>query len=202
MQPAFVSQEVLAALLTGTVVGFSLAAAYFILINKPVSKPVAESKPEESTSGDRKRTLSGQSEEDSSEEEDEDPGSEPHKMVMVVNESLKMGKGKIAAQCCHGCLGAYKRASEKAIAVWRSQGQAKIAVKAQDETELAKVRLVHITLKSALLTKLLSCIRWQSFQEQQSSPFTSWRMPGGRRSPLDPSPSALSAQLLHRRLIK
>ena len=78
-------------------------------------------------------------EEISSEEEDEDPGAEPHKMVMVVNESLKMGKGKIAAQCCHGCLGSYKRASEKAITIWRSQGQAKIAVKAQDEADLHKV---------------------------------------------------------------
>src|SRR3546814_7365924 len=33
-----------------------------------------------------------------------------YKMVLCVNMGLKMGKGKIAAQCSHATLGAYKRA--------------------------------------------------------------------------------------------
>ena len=31
------------------------------------------------------------------------------KQVMVVRTDLKMGKGKIAAQCCHGSIGAIKK---------------------------------------------------------------------------------------------
>ena len=37
------------------------------------------------------------------------------KQVMVVRTDLKMGKGKIAAQCCHGSIGAYKRTSPEKI---------------------------------------------------------------------------------------
>lgn len=32
----------------------------------------------------------------------------PFKLVLVVNMELKMGKGKMAAQCCHATLGSYK----------------------------------------------------------------------------------------------
>jgi peptidyl-tRNA hydrolase len=35
-------------------------------------------------------------------------------MVMVVREDLKMGKGKIGAQCGHAALGCYKKARTKA----------------------------------------------------------------------------------------
>jgi hypothetical protein len=143
-----VTSDVLIALVTGTIVGFSLAAAYFTSnsyrnvkhIQKP-SETLVETKHKDDAALTKKDVDENQNEgQSTSEEEDEDPGAEPHKMVMVVNESLKMGKGKIAAQCCHGCLGAYKRASEKALLVWRSQGQAKIAVKGQDETDLTRVR--------------------------------------------------------------
>lgn len=37
------------------------------------------------------------------------------KQVMVVRRDLKMGKGKIAAQCCHGSIGSYKRTDSKLI---------------------------------------------------------------------------------------
>ncbi|KAG0725317.1 putative peptidyl-tRNA hydrolase 2 [Chionoecetes opilio] len=33
----------------------------------------------------------------------------PTKMVLVVQGNLKMGRGKLAAQCCHGTLAAYRR---------------------------------------------------------------------------------------------
>ncbi|PIK56816.1 putative peptidyl-tRNA hydrolase 2, mitochondrial [Apostichopus japonicus] len=37
-----------------------------------------------------------------------------YKMVLVVRQDLKMGKGKVAAQCSHAAVGCYKRAvSEK-----------------------------------------------------------------------------------------
>lgn len=57
----------------------------------------------------------------------------PYKMVFVVNMSLGMGKGKIAAQCCHAAVGAYKQAMNQcpnAVKSWERTGCAKIAVKA------------------------------------------------------------------------
>ena len=56
----------------------------------------------------------------------------PYKMVLCVNTDLKMGKGKIAAQCGHAALGAYKSACRKcptAVRTWERTGCAKIAVK-------------------------------------------------------------------------
>ena len=42
---------------------------------------------------------------------DEDANSNfgPTKMVMAVRMDLKMGKGKIAAQCCHAAVSAFKK---------------------------------------------------------------------------------------------
>ena len=47
----------------------------------------------------------------SQEEDDED--AEPMKMVLVVRTDLDMGKGKIAAQCGHATLAAYKIAVKR-----------------------------------------------------------------------------------------
>jgi PTH2 family peptidyl-tRNA hydrolase len=59
-----------------------------------------------------------------------------YKMVLVVNESLKMGKGKIAAQCCHACLGSYKKASIQDKKAWSRTGQAKVTLKIPTTEEL------------------------------------------------------------------
>ena len=67
----------------------------------------------------------------------------PHKMVLVVRQDLKMGKGKIAAQCSHATLGCYKaalKANKMAIKSWELCGQPKIAVKCQDEEQLLALR--------------------------------------------------------------
>ena len=70
------------------------------------------------------------------------------KMVLVVREDLKMGKGKIGAQCGHATLGAYKdvvaRAKKggkfwKNILQYYSWGMGlhkKICVKVKSEQEL------------------------------------------------------------------
>lgn len=58
------------------------------------------------------------------------------KMVLCVNMELKMEKGKIAAQCGHATLGAYKQSLKRAPAkvdAWETFGQAKIALKCPDE---------------------------------------------------------------------
>ncbi|KAG6572857.1 peptidyl-tRNA hydrolase [Phytophthora cinnamomi] len=63
----------------------------------------------------------------------------PHKMVMCVRTDLKMGKGKVAAQCCHATLGAYKRALKRtpdAVRAWEMLGQAKVCLKVDSEEEM------------------------------------------------------------------
>lgn len=63
----------------------------------------------------------------------------PYKMVLVVNTSLKMGKGKISAQCCHAAVGCYKKAKKhtpEGLRAWEHTGCAKIAVKCLSEEEM------------------------------------------------------------------
>ena len=52
----------------------------------------------------------------------------PYKMVLCVNTSLNMGKGKIAAQCGHATLGAYQSASKhcsSSVLWWQRTGNKK-----------------------------------------------------------------------------
>lgn len=66
-------------------------------------------------------------------------------MVLVVNSQLGMGKGKIAAQCGHATLGAYKLASKyspTSLRCWEYLGQAKIAVKAETEQDMMEIASV------------------------------------------------------------
>ncbi|KAG1652080.1 Peptidyl-tRNA hydrolase 2, mitochondrial [Nymphon striatum] len=61
------------------------------------------------------------------------------KLVIVVRSDLKMGKGKMAAQCSHAAVAAYKTALKKNPALlkkWERGGQAKVVVKAEDEETL------------------------------------------------------------------
>ena len=53
------------------------------------------------------------------------------KMVLLVRMDFGMGKGKIAAQCGHAVLGAYKRASfrqDPFLEAWEWTGSKKVAV--------------------------------------------------------------------------
>ena len=59
------------------------------------------------------------------------------KQVMIVRTELKMGKGKIAAQCCHGSIGSYKKASPEKIRKWETTGYAKVVLK-EELSELKK----------------------------------------------------------------
>mmetsp|Transcript_9795 Transcript_9795/g.23684 ORF Transcript_9795/g.23684 Transcript_9795/m.23684 type:complete len:189 (+) Transcript_9795:61-627(+) len=66
----------------------------------------------------------------------------PYKMVLVVNQELGMGKGKIAAQCGHASVGCYKRASKmcpKGLRAWEYTGCAKIALKCPTEEEMRRI---------------------------------------------------------------
>eukprot|EP00640_Fibrocapsa_japonica_P007902 CAMPEP_0113934314 /NCGR_PEP_ID=MMETSP1339-20121228/1648_1 /TAXON_ID=94617 /ORGANISM="Fibrocapsa japonica" /LENGTH=150 /DNA_ID=CAMNT_0000936061 /DNA_START=139 /DNA_END=591 /DNA_ORIENTATION=+ /assembly_acc=CAM_ASM_000762 len=64
------------------------------------------------------------------------------KLVLCVNMALKMGKGKIAAQCGHATLGAYRRAQKKcpnSLRGWATYGQAKICVKVPTAEEMFEI---------------------------------------------------------------
>lgn len=57
--------------------------------------------------------------------------SDNYKLVLVIRTDLKMGKGKIAAQCAHAAVAAYKTATKypEFLHAWEKCGQAKITVK-------------------------------------------------------------------------
>ena len=64
---------------------------------------------------------------------------------MVVREDLKMGKGKIGAQCGHATIGAYEHVLQfakksaywkKVLNSWSWDGQKKVCVKVMTEQEL------------------------------------------------------------------
>ncbi|KAK6936539.1 Peptidyl-tRNA hydrolase, PTH2 [Dillenia turbinata] len=64
---------------------------------------------------------------------------EDFKMVLVVRNDLKMGKGKIAAQCSHATLGLYKKLfnrAPKALNRWENCGQVKVVLKTESEDEM------------------------------------------------------------------
>ncbi|ELT97953.1 hypothetical protein CAPTEDRAFT_184538 [Capitella teleta] len=77
-----------------------------------------------------------------SEEIAEDGGFSETKLVLVVRQDLKMGKGKAAAQCCHAAVMAVeklKRNDKELYDEWRQNGQPKVVVKAPDEASLLQL---------------------------------------------------------------
>jgi len=63
----------------------------------------------------------------------------PVKLVLIINNGLKMGKGKIAAQAGHASVQATLKAGEKsplALQAWLSSGQKKICLKGDDADHL------------------------------------------------------------------
>jgi len=68
---------------------------------------------------------------------------EDFKMVLVVRNDLKMGKGKIAAQCSHATLGLYKdicSRAPKALQRWEMCGQAKVVTKVDSEEDMLALK--------------------------------------------------------------
>merc|ERR1719187_851333 len=71
------------------------------------------------------------------------------KLVLVVREDLKLGKGKLAAQCCHATIMAYKKASVKQpgiLSAWELIGQPKVVVKARDLEHLHELEKTGTSL--------------------------------------------------------
>lgn len=128
------SQDTIIALITGALLGLGFAMA-FINRKNFSQKPPAPAQPVLVRDEDEFTDE----EDDYDYDSDNDDGHEQYKMVLVVNQSLQMTKGKVVAQCCHGCLGVYKKASKEALKIWGSQGQAKITLKGSDEDVLRLV---------------------------------------------------------------
>ncbi|XP_014774760.1 peptidyl-tRNA hydrolase 2, mitochondrial [Octopus bimaculoides] len=79
------------------------------------------------------------------------------KFVVVVRSDLKMGKGKIAAQCCHAAVQAFERLQRKnpkLVAAWKDFGQPKIIVKVDDEQTL--LELTRKAIDAGLNASLIS----------------------------------------------
>lgn len=71
--------------------------------------------------------------------DDDDNGERVHKMVLCVRTDLGMGKGKIAAQCCHAAVAAVLSAQQsapQALRKWEKYGAAKVALKCASEQDL------------------------------------------------------------------
>ncbi|XP_072909244.1 peptidyl-tRNA hydrolase 2, mitochondrial [Hemitrygon akajei] len=68
-----------------------------------------------------------------------------YKMVLVVRNDLKMGKGKVAAQCSHAAVSAYRQLQVRnpdLLRQWEYCGQPKVVVKAPDEDSIVSL-LMH-----------------------------------------------------------
>ncbi|NXX92931.1 PTH2 hydrolase, partial [Centropus bengalensis] len=78
------------------------------------------------------------------------------KMVLIVRNDLKMGKGKVAAQCSHAAVSAYKqvqRRNPELLKQWEYCGQPKVVLKAPDEETLTQLLLdaKHLGLTVSLI---------------------------------------------------
>lgn len=75
---------------------------------------------------------------------------EDFKMVLVVRNDLKMGKGKIAAQCSHATLGLYKDIcgrAPKALQRWEMCGQVKVVTKVESEDDMLALKIKAKSMK-------------------------------------------------------
>lgn len=78
------------------------------------------------------------------------------KMVFVINSSLKMNVGKIAAQVAHAAIDLYEESNARQPAlnvIWQQYGQTKIVLKGTDENELTE--LGKLASEQKILTTLI-----------------------------------------------
>lgn len=62
------------------------------------------------------------------------------KLVLVVRKDLRMGVGKIAAQCSHASVMAYQKSGRLMLLKWALNGQKKVVVSCPDEQALIDIR--------------------------------------------------------------
>lgn len=65
-----------------------------------------------------------------------------YKMIFIIRQDLKMGKGKIVSQCCHATLKLYKKLNKnsKELEIWENNnGSKKVSLKCKNLKELDKI---------------------------------------------------------------
>ena len=62
------------------------------------------------------------------------------KQVIVVNDSLVLPTGKLAAQVAHAAVAAFLEADRQAQEAWLNQGMPKIVLAARSETQLQELQ--------------------------------------------------------------
>ena len=92
------------------------------------------------------------------EQEDDDEGEEeeellPMKMVIICRRDLNMTPGKIASQCCHAMLGAYRLSEPKVRSLWENQGESTICLQVNSDEELEAI------LMSAIKNRLVVSVQ-------------------------------------------
>ena len=66
-------------------------------------------------------------------------GNMDYKQIIIVRKDLKMGTGKIAAQCAHAAIAAFEKTMQQKpqwVDAWKEQGQEKVVLKVQTKKEL------------------------------------------------------------------
>jgi PTH2 family peptidyl-tRNA hydrolase len=58
------------------------------------------------------------------------------KQAIVARKDLGMGEGKLAAQVAHASLMAYEDADAKTQSAWKGEGQKKVVLRADSESQL------------------------------------------------------------------
>lgn len=76
------------------------------------------------------------------------------KQVILVVASLKLPKGKLAAQVAHAAVEAAHKADDSVYSKWRSSGMAKVVVKVADQKEL--YRHVQLAKDDGLVTSVIT----------------------------------------------
>ncbi|WP_227352747.1 peptidyl-tRNA hydrolase Pth2 [Haladaptatus salinisoli] len=61
------------------------------------------------------------------------------KQAIVARTDVGMGEGKLAAQVAHASLSAYEETGRKARKRWKGEGQKKVVLKADGESELFRL---------------------------------------------------------------
>jgi len=71
-------------------------------------------------------------------------------MVLVVRNDLRMGKGKISAQCSHASLAQYKKVffrAPKSLQRWEMCSQVKVVTQVESEEEMLYLQMRAKNLK-------------------------------------------------------
>jgi PTH2 family peptidyl-tRNA hydrolase len=81
------------------------------------------------------------------------PNPLPMKQVIVVNESLKLPRGKLAAQVAHASVGALLETNQETRQAWIESGMAKVVLKVETEADL--LRLYELARRQHLPAQLV-----------------------------------------------